>query len=575
MPRCTNTRKKFSIITEFPALPAGIYHTGLCNHMAKEGTPLGEIVNNGRFVPIIGAEHFNGTDITFPVRASNDRKEHENDYLTLFGWNCASTAVIWADTDINMSLACRRHFAKVMPDYEHEDPDDFDRNLRANQRVFFATKGEVIRKIYQQYAKFKDDMSFVDMAIEMSEEPNPKKEIRRSEIKQLLESNAIAKSVWLKSVWWKPKRLERAKKSTAAKPKYIRMIVDCGVGASLQTVPFAARVKKMTDGVRVDYKGCTCIFYASPKPETIANEIQRLWSSTHDVMLLYYSDDAVIAIKILGELRIFNADLSSNDSCKTEALIENLLSCAGASDEVTTAVRLQIKATIRIISKDRKSVILFKPLETYLQSGIGITTTVNCHTWLCEFVNIVDNINVIHSPLDLIKVCELVGHKVTLEECHVIEDVQFLKMSVVKTTDSTYQAILNLGVILRASGSCKMDLPGRGDMATRARDFQAGLMNGLLTGIGYQPLNKLRGTGKAIKVDWRSASGSLYARDLEQAEKNYHSHDFYRRYRLSQCEIDELESLIAQSGVGTTIYCCALDKIFKKDYGLGCPVTLV
>jgi hypothetical protein len=66
------------------------------------------------------------------------------------------------------------------------------------------------------------------------------------------------------------------------------------------------------------------------------------------------------------------------------------------------------------------------------------------------------------------------------EICQRPVDLQFLKHSPALSTTGEYRALKNLGVLLRASGSCKGDLPVDRSLTTlqRARAFQRGLIHG-------------------------------------------------------------------------------------------------
>jgi hypothetical protein len=70
---------------------------------------------------------------------------------------------------------------------------------------------------------------------------------------------------------------------------------------------------------------------------------------------------------------------------------------------------------------------------------------------------------------------EEAGYIVTILPIPFFQRTQFLKNSPVFDSDGKIRAILNFGVFLRASGTCRGDLPGSGDLAVRAARFQNSL----------------------------------------------------------------------------------------------------
>jgi hypothetical protein len=146
----------------------------------------------------------------------------------------------------------------------------------------------------------------------------------------------------------------------------------------------------------------------------------------------------------------------------------------------------QLKLPFQVISQNGKHRVVFDNIrgEASLYSGSCLTTLINCLANIligmaiadCEFPEVCDPFIV----TDILRASILeTGYIVTMDYCEYDEDLQFLKHSPILTTSGHYQPMLNLGVLLRASGSCKGDVPGRGDLSTRFRDFQASLLQGM------------------------------------------------------------------------------------------------
>jgi hypothetical protein len=527
-------------------------------------------VFNGRWRVLRGREHWLKDEVRFPP-TTNANVEKVGKYRTLYGWNFAHNGVIYKKSDHNLRLALRRHFCKVYPDYPHPDPENFDKNCRTQQREWFANKTSVVRDLIKRtLGEIEFEWTMEEAAEELTKVPHKKQRLRLDAHTILLLEQTISRRVWLVTQLLKLKEDEIAKLD-----KYGRIIVDEGVEASLQTVPFGNHVKDCSDGKVMRYKDCEILFLKSPRPSVIADELLKIWDTKCRVKALIFSDDAVVAVEVGGKMVIINADLSSNDSCKTEALFTAFCDVYEAPDSVRNAIFGQILSNCRVMSLDNLHCMIIKPLEMFLPSGIGVTTPVNTFTWICIIIEWIDELysHGIPDLHHLITTAERVGHKITLDVCTIREDMQFLKHSIIEDINHDYAAVINLGVVLRASGSCRGDLPGSGSIPDRARDFQHSLMNGLLRGIDYPPIRVLQPDGKLIDISSKITTNAQYDTELlETVNHTFTADAFYRRYRLTSNQILQFEEELTMLGPGKVVYSEAASAILEKDYGLKCPL---
>ena len=177
--------------------------------------------------------------------------------------------------------------------------------------------------------------------------------------------------------------------------------------------------------------------------------------------------------------------------------------------------------------------------------------------------------------------CAAAGYKVSVDEVKKFEDFQFLKMSPARDAEGEYHALLNLGVVLRASGCCRGDIPSVTKKKNRsiiedAATFQSLLMSGMMSSFSHTYLEKLAPRGikrdSASLQEARKYSNALEMVDHKDEEVHIYDDAIYERYELDAFEINELHSCILESTFGTVAYSRAVDKILTKDYGLRVPL---
>lgn len=572
------------VMLEWPVMPFGIHHVGLVRQypVACETSKL--FVASERFTCIRGRKYWKNGEIVFPRDETTDRHTPFLNYRSRYGWNFASSGVIFARTDANMRFAMRRITGARDPRVSLTKGLDlavqtleiqyYDTRLRINQHVFiFAKMSQLKQLMLEQFGLAEYTASKVQSAIDLLNEQHSKRMLRIQALTEIYETARLADEVWLDRVLLKMKPDEIAKNG-----KYPRMIVDLGVAASLEGAGWAGAMKHHIGDKPLVYNNCCVTFCSTPDPNIVMNHFREMHTHQYRLYMVVFSDDAILSVCIDGVYSCYNMDIASCDTSHTPDLFACLFDSLNCPADIRLALEKQIMADMLVMSVDKKRTCTLRPDSFYLQSGITITTLINS---LCQFLMLIAFADSpVLDPESIMLLAESVGYKVTLEVCEIPEDIQFLKMSPTLSCDGEYYATLNLGVIFRASGCARGDLPvvgPRRDHQTDAANFQSCLMSGLLSMISHPELEQLAPNG--IHRDARSyALAGTIANALAHVDHTLggvHVFDdaIFRRYRLTLLEIEQLKDCIRRSCFGTVSYCEALCKVFNKDYSLWVPNT--
>ena len=574
------------MITQWPRHSAGLAHYGLVRRYPVDTSIEKHFCSTNRFRVLRGHDYFIDGEVIFP-----DHDYKLTPYLTYrthYGWSFAHDGIIYAKTDRNMRFALRRILgAREPPDSLEWDEfkrasseeeitlaiQSYDALLRRNQKFLICNRKEEIAEcFYSSFGVPYFEMDKVDAAVELSKMKHNKQQLRIRDILDRYKNGQVGMASWLEYVLLKMKPDEIAKPG-----KYGRMIVDLGVGASLEAGLWADAMKHHFEDKPFLYKDSACYFCSSPDPVKVQKYFDMMHTHSYHVLMVVFSDDAIVSIQTTpGNYFVFNLDISSCDTSHTPDLFELLFDIMCCPPDIRDALHHQIMSNMIIHSRSGKKVVL-QPLEYYLQSGITITTLINSFSQFLMLMAITDS-NCTTAE-EVILACGQAGYKVTIDECLKYEDLQFLKMSPTLSTDGNWYATLNLGVILRASGTCRGDIPTHKkgqSLARSAEIFQSQLMSGLLSGIDHPTLNLLAPCG----VNRSEENYALAAKHVDAlAFVNHRSvpHKFddriFNRYDLDSVDIQELKSLISDSAYGTCAYSVAASKILTKDYALKTPLA--
>lgn len=516
---------------------------------------------NNRFQVIAGHEFFVDGVLDF----KSEEVDCDGFYFTLFGPYTPFDWEVYRNCNTNFSLAMRRLTA-----VPHLDRPGLARRLADNQRAFLAEHKELYADLARQFAaSFHEYTNHEEEARAHYSDPHPKKMLRVGAMVDLIDTGMLVDrtDTWVRkkrgkaTVLWKLKTKEKAKVA-----KFPRSIVDLGVGSSLVGAFVMEKMKHAMANSTIEYMGGKIIFVAKPECSVLDDVFEQLINCPARYIFVYYSDDSCFSTRFGGDVKFFNLDISSCDSSHTPDLFEYMKDLF--PNHAKPAVELLIKQCnlpLRIVDlNDKKNFVLLKPDGTMLYSGSPLTTVTN------NFANENIGFSLAEADLkdfgDVAAAAERVGYVVTGGERGLAhpEELQFLKHSPFRDNNGKWRAVLNLGVLLRASGMCKGDLPGRGDLEKRANSFQKALLNGMYPRTHFQLIDDM-------KTQVRHADDIVIPVEHadERVEEVFIDDDsLRRRYQLTHFEYTELCDLYRNHGFGYSINCVGAKKIGLADYQL-------
>ena len=485
-----------------------------------------------------GQSYFKEGLIQFTPTPEEHWRKKDGTYRTAFGPCYSHTGQIYADCDQNMSMAATRLFATRKPELPgyHED-------LYRRQIVFLSRNERFLQDLQNLYADHFDGYEGMIMEAEKHHaDPHPKRQLRLQAWKELQEGG-VNHRLWLRNYV-----LYKFKKDEVAKPaKPGRAIGDLGVSASLQGFVLTNLMKGAEYAAPYREGDRVLEFVKSPNP-WVLEEVFKNLISPKELHFVYFSDDSCLSLRRHGKVHRFNIDISKCDASHHEALFLALIKTfpAHVQDDVRRLVE-QCELPIMIRSTANNERVVLQPRMPRLYSGSTLTTIVNNFANKCIGKALID-VDWDRVPEDLVeetvrRAAESVGYIVTVEPCDQVEDLQFLKNSPVYDTDGVMRPLLNVGVVLRSSGQCKGDLPGRGDLGVRARAFQRAFLQGCYPRVSAPFIDRMKETAG------KEAMKSVLFKDLEykvQDDATYPhfsltNEALFRRYRLDSQQIVEMQ----------------------------------
>lgn len=340
----------------------------------------------------------------------------------------------------------------------------------------------------------------------------------------------------------KLKELEMAKYN-----KNGRIVGDYTCPGSLRGGWLLEKIKCALDAEEFTCCGGGIQFIKSPEPSRLTSAFERLMSSKYFV---YFSDDSCMSLPCTDGHLMANLDISSCDSSCGPAVFQQLrYFCPLVYDDIMLTTINQCRRPCQL-GQNKK--MLFKPVHYFEYSGTVLTTMLN------NLANLAIGEQLMSIPLGSVSetrervqaVLQNCGWVCTVEYADRPEKLQFLKHSPFRTLHGDYCACLNLGVILRTYGQISWDLPGRGNLETRAEAFNKSLVESWVHAGDTAILHALRlrhGVSSAINVSTESLA---------------------LRYDVTVAQIEELCALITASRVGDVIQCTASCAVLGLDYSL-------
>jgi hypothetical protein len=464
------------------------------------------------------------------------------------------------------------------------DPDEFAANyddmLMQNQNRFWEKNQHIRDTLSKMYSPHFAEWEGIENEAELHyDDPHTKRLLRVQAWNELNEDGVRYKKLWLKKVLYKLKCDEIAKVG-----KVPRMIGDLGVAASLQGFRLTKCLKEAQEVEPWSLNGGQIHFCSSPNPSQLDSVFANLLSPEGRFYMAYYSDDSCFAFRHRGVVRYYNLDISKCDASHGNAMFVTLVKVLPPHLHAEMQLLVdQCKLPIVIRSENGLSEQVCGYFnDPTLFSGSTITTAINnlANLSVGYALSSVELEDRDYSDAELSKIFALAveetGYIVTGftgdERCQKPEDLQFLKHSPVHDLQGVYRAVKNLGVLLRASGTCKGDLPGRKNLGivARAREFQAALLQGMYPDTSFpfiETMKDVAGRKTNLRATEMVESELAYKIGHRDKDAFFTDEDIFRRYDLNP---DEFVDLLEFSRAGAFTHCSNsfVTKILDKDYGL-------
>jgi len=434
--------------------------------------------------------------------------------------------------------------------------------LFRNQSRFISQVQPELEHISNLYSEhFTMNPTHFDEMVQHVSDPHPKRKLREQCMKDLIDTGEVARREFVASVLYKLKREEYAKPG-----KFPRMIGDLGVAASLQGYRPMEKFKEAQSSKPYEFDGGYAQFVKTPDPVVLKKCFDDLIDPPGNFVFIYFSDDACYSYRDgEGKVHMMNLDISSCDTSHGPGVFETLKTLAPSMKHDIQVLIDQCSKPIRIESCSKyKRVVLLKPRFPRLYSGSTLTTSIN------NVANLLIIMAIRRNPhLSVEDAALKAGYIITKDTCKRPEDLQFLKCSPVRDARG-YQPFLNIGVLLRMSGACKGDLPGKGSVTLRAQQFQGELLNGYMT-HGHFPLLDAFKSNFPLRSDlMKKKVTEDFEYKLKTTTPTFHTDQaVLERYDLSGYEFEDLKAFFL-SKTGYTTGNSAISKILAKDYGLEC-----
>jgi hypothetical protein len=420
---------------------------------------------------------------------------------------------------------------------------------------------------------FEDYEGMINEAEAHHDDTHDKKHLRISSWNDVCATNVLDKIVWNsphKFAVYKVKIFEIGKPG-----KTIRMIGDLGCPASLQGFRITNATKTAMFEEPLNIGNGLIEFCKVPKPSSLVSVFEKLINPPGKFYFAYFSDDSCLSYRTKsGEILRFNVDISSCDASHTSSLFDAYVNIHPPQYQVDARKLVrQCEQAVTITNLfNKKEKVTLQPDSARLYSGSTITTSLN--NLACQTIALAISQTDITCKQDVVNAARDAGYVVTCDECTNWHHLQFLKHSPVIDTGGDLRALLNLGVLLRLSGSIKGDVPGsrNASMKSRCDRQQASLLQGAYPRASFKLLFRMKRvaggqfdekndvlTRKALEYKVVMDDSDCFMVDDEEV---------YARYGLTELEILQMNDDFGECGYGQFYASEATNKIYQADYGL-------
>lgn len=527
-------------------------------------------VYNESFTCLRNPQFWNNGLLQFP----DEPQKPDGTFRSMGGPGCSISGSIYGNSNENMAFAIRRLIAVRKPELPGLHFQLFD-----NQALFIRANKPFFKLLKSRYALcFQSWTTHADAAIRLHDAPHAKRALRMQAFLDICESGLLYAygHSWLinRKAWWKLKTNEINKHD-----KYPRTIVDLYTPASLVGFHLCELIKYACFENPIFINGGTIEFCKSPSPRALTHAFTQLIHPPGRFHHIFFSDDSCFASRQAdGTIQRYNLDIHLCDASHTGHLFRAMKHIfPGFTHEAFQIIIDQCSSPLKIRSRTYTNYnCVVKPNQPILYSGCTLTGGINGLAKMLIGLAI-SNIGAINAD-SIYNAALSVGYILTgCEPLERIEDLQFLKHSPARDVHGNWCPLLNLGVILRASGTCKGDYPGRGLLPERARAFQSALLHGAYPRSISTFISTLKATVHSTHTDPNLALAcskhvsDTFAFTVDHDEDDpvitFDDASIYSRYRLTPVEICDLETVYATMPVGYWYNGPCVSKILELDYG--------
>lgn len=516
-------------------------------------------------------------------------EKKDGSYKTYFSPCFYHSGVVYQSDDsglefaFNYRMACAREpFKPGFCAFDGDVPGSGYHNYLCQNQLKFFSENPLLKEFVDQFSNeiqvwFSNIGDLDEKLIEYAKLPHPKLKLRLRALENILSSGDFFHATFNRRVSGKMKKAELAKWR-----KISRLINDLTTEGSLMCGFVADQVKQcMASYTREHWFQ----FVKSPNLHDLKNVFDKMICPLEQVYFPFFSDDSCVAIRCVDGLFMANVDISSCDGSHTKAVFDLLRSTTSKDSRLHRFVDGAIKQcemplTLRSAGTQQK--VLLKPNQPVLYSGSSLTTLINNFANIaiaCAVKTQVTATTRMDECQELIRsAAEAAGYIVTIARCDTYHGIQFLKHSPCVARCGTLVPVLNLGVVLRSSGSCWGDLPTYSashgkhlTFAERAFLYNVSQTQCYANSPTYDFLAAMRAKFHSSEKIMRPNSAYHFLVDrIEGDFSSYEipSSEIALRYKLTTCDVDELCTTLDS---GSMAHCPASRAILYLDYGFDSP----
>lgn len=502
-------------------------------------------------------------------------------YRTRFS-GVAHNGIIHCNSNWTLNIAFQQ---RMLVERTDENGVSIHQELLDAQNLFLNSPHQLYEILERRFALVFEEWEGREEAARLKhDEPHAKKALRIQGYQDRLSNHG-------ERLWLRRQRLKyKLKRDEIGKPgKPGRTIGDLGVEASLQGA-WATKLDKeaVAEDIILDSNGrrTRVHFCSSPTSAELQQVFDHLQYPPEDAYFVYFSDDSCYATHTPNGVWRANLDISSCDASHSDELFVKYVNLhpEGQAREDLQILADQCRAPIAIEAPSRhegkKCRVLLQSPGARLFSGSTLTTVINGFANTCIAQAIHSSACTTAASIETAAL--QAGYVLTIDVCEEFEDIQFLKSSPVVDITGRYRPVLNIGVLLRAYGTCKGDLPRgpRGSsLQSRADSFQKGLLQGLYPTISFPFLESLK-KRYSHALDGKFDASS-YEHKCTDTVAVFTDDAIFKRYylttptkvargfRMSGVNMGGLTEL-ADCEFGFEHASLGANAILRKDYGLSC-----